>query len=134
MSVGPREKEMQVPRLPAVARNDLILWGISHPAERVSRVNEVVACLAREEGFEPVVGEIGVILHHDEDLLASPFGDSSCRIQLNRDVGAVAQALAFGGTLLGGSVVEAGAESVALKADRMACRLWLRFRAGSFRP
>jgi len=126
-------REMQVPRLPAVARNDLILWGISHPAERVSRVNEVVACLAREEGFEPVVGEIGVILHHDEDLLASPFGDSGCRIQLNRDIGAVAQALALR-TLLGCSVVEAGAESVALKADRMACRLWLRFRAGSFRP
>ena len=27
-------------------------------------MDQVVACLAREEGFESVVGQVGVVLHH----------------------------------------------------------------------
>ena len=43
-------------------------------------VDQIKFRLARDEEFVAVVRQVGVILAHDEDFLAAPFGNGSLRV------------------------------------------------------
>jgi hypothetical protein len=55
----------------------------------------VKAGLAGEESFEAVIGEIGVVFFHDVDLLVSPLRDGRGGVELDGNVGTLAEMFTF---------------------------------------
>src|SRR5829696_2646924 len=90
---------------------------------------EIELFLPRSEEDPSFIGQIGVVFHHDENLLPVPFGDRCEGVELDGDVRSLAQALGDGVliTTAGGAEVDVGAKAVPLIADRM--RIDLRLEA-----
>jgi len=53
-------------------------------------LHQVKRLLSWHEELVPIVREIRVVFHHDVDLLPVPLGNRGLRIQLNREVRALA--------------------------------------------
>ena len=94
------------------------------PASRdEASLDHVQRCLPRYEMLPAFGGQIRGVLLHDPDLVAVPLRDLRRNVELDRDVGAVAQELGLsllGVLAVGGAEVDARPESVPLVSQRVA--------------